>query len=158
MATIYDLSASNPSVPSAGADRPYCPIWLSVTVTDTHTGVDDNAVLCALMPPVAYIPNRVGAFRARWEDLDTNATETLDLSLGFSDADGALDSTFLALTTAAEDAGQAESAVLATSDPFIDIGGKYVNIYVVTKAATGATGVVQIAFDYTQNVNNQSVA
>jgi hypothetical protein len=157
---VYDLSASNPAVPAAGSDRPLVPVWVTANLTTTHLGTADNYILVAKMPDVAYIHNVKESMAVRWSDMDTHATETLDFDIGFADVDGVLDITLLNNGTASENAGQDEipTAQLATSDPFVDVGGKYISIHIVAKAATAAAGTVQLGFFYSQNVINQSVS
>ena len=143
-----------PSFPNAGADRGYCPVWISCSIATTHIDHEDDSVLLAgPMPAVAYIANKTGSFWARWTDMDTNATETLDFDLGFGAVDGGLDYTFLNNGTAVEDAGVGVGAQIAAQDPWIDIGGLYVIMEIIAKAATPAAGTVQVAFEYNQNVN-----
>jgi hypothetical protein len=109
--------------------------------------------LSAQLPAVAYIKNAAGVFIARWTDMDSHATETLDFDLGFGGADGVLDFTMINNGTASEDAGVGASAQIAAQDPWIDIGGLYVVMEVIAVAATPVAGTVQVAFEYTQNVN-----
>ena len=154
---VLDYSAKNPAVPQAGADRGVCPVWITLECSVTETTAA-GSVLIAKMPEVAFIRNQAGVFYSRWDDLDTNATETLDFDLGFGPVAGTLDVTFLNNGTAVEDAGQAANSLIATSDPWIDVGGKYLTMLVNTESATPAAGDVEIGFEYTQNVINQSVS
>ena len=142
-----------PSFPNAGFTPGTHPVWISASIATTQIDHNDDSILLAgPMPDVAYIKNAPGVFVARWTDLDTNATETLDFDLGFGGSDGVLDHTFINNGTASEDAGVAASAQIAARDPWIDIGGLYVIMEVIVKAATPDTGTVQVGFEYTQNV------
>jgi hypothetical protein len=155
MAAGATLALTGPtSFPHSGADRGTCPVWISATIPTTAIDhEDDNILLSAQLPAVAYIKNAAGVFIARWTDMDSHATETLDFDLGFGGADGVLDFTMINNGTASEDAGVGASAQIAAQDPWIDIGGLYVVMEVIAVAATPVAGTVQVAFEYTQNVN-----
>lgn len=143
-----------PSFPNASADRGSNPVWISCSIPTTAIDhADDSILLAGPMPAVAYIKNAAGVFCARWTDMDSNATETLDFDLGFGGVDGVLDFTFINNGTAVEDAGVGESAQIAAQDPWIDIGGLYVIMEIIAVSATPVAGTVQVAFEYTQNVN-----
>jgi len=154
------LNLTTPSsFPPASSDRGTNPVWISATIPLTaldHAG--DSILLAGPMPTVAFIKNGSGVFSARWDDLDTHGTETLDFDLGFGGVDGVLDYTMINNGTASEDAASAEGAIITTKDPWIDIGGLYVIMEVIVASATYATAaVIEVGFDYTQNVFKHDV-
>ena len=154
---VLSLS-QNSSFPPASSDRGTIPVWISATIPTTATDhADDSILLSGQLPPVAYIKNQAGAFVARWADLDSSTG--LDFDLGFGDVDGVLNLTLINNgTTASQSVGVAESAQLAATDPWIDIGGLYVIMEIIAAATTSVAGVVQVGFEYTQNVFNHEVA
>lgn len=143
----------------AAANQGIIPVWVSAAIATTNIDhADDSILLAGPMPDVAYIKNAAGVFVARWTDMDTNATETLDFDLGFGASDGGLDVTFLNNGTAVEDAAVAENAQLAANDPWIDVGGLYLIMEIIAVSATPAAGTVQVGFEYTQNVIKAEVS
>jgi len=147
------------SFPPAGSDRGTNPVWVTATIDTLYIDhADDSILLAGPFPAVAFIKNTAGSMFARWTDMDTNATETLDFDLGFGGVDGVLDFTFLNLGTAVEDAAVGESAQIAAQDPWIDIGGLYLIMEIIAVSATPADGTVQVGFEYTQNVVESAFA
>lgn len=112
---------------------------------------DDDSVLLLKFGPNTRLP--VGPLGANaltiyWDDLDTNATETLDLDIGIGDSDGTLDTTLINSGTAWEDAGGPDYVDAAVANGtianagMIDVSDKYLILHANTKAATPAAGTV----------------
>jgi len=146
------------SFPPAGSDKGTIPVFLSATIPTTATDhADDSILIAGPLPPVAFIKNGAGVFVARWDDLDSSTG--LDFDLGFGGIDGVLDFTMINVgTTDSQKAFVGQSAQVALSDPWLDIGGLYVIMEIIAAATTSVAGVIEIGFDYTQNVLKHDVA
>lgn len=157
---VLDLSGLVPaSFPPAGANVPKHFFDCVVELDSTDVDHADDAILVFQFPDVAYIQNVSGEFGVAVltdAELDTNATETLEIDLAIGGVDGVADYLLDTGDAAvwAEVGGAAESAIIATAGTpaWIDVGGLYLQLVVRTVSATPADGDVYISGAYTQNL------
>ena len=156
---VLNLSGQNPAFPPAGANVSKHFFDCVVELDSLDVDHADDAILVFQFPSVAWIQNVSGEFGAAVltdAELDTNATETLEIDLAIGGVDGVAD--YLldtgASATWAEVGGAVESAIIATAGTptWIDVSDLYLQLIVRTVSATPADGDVYISGAYSQNL------
>jgi hypothetical protein len=153
MAVLFDFTDSNPSVASAGFDRPVNEVWVEMDLDLDATG----QILLLKFPDVAFLRNSVGEVGIYFvDDGDTGATLAWDLDI--TDSDGVSDYALIAASTKGRAANEtAESALVeaAGAGAYIDVGGKYLSLD-ITGVGTNTACTTQVRARYTQNVIKQA--
>ncbi len=138
-------AVNSPQLPTG-----FTPFWGEVEVATTSLDEACDDVLLFTFPAVAYLPTGVGTLRFRLDELDTNG-DALVLDFGISDVDGVIDTVLINDTTVGQ-AGGVDDLDTLVQDPFIDVGGKYLTMTVVTAAGTAAAGTVKFGGWYAAGV------
>ena len=148
----------------AGSDRVTNPFDFRVKLDSLDVDHADDAILVAQFPAVAWIQNVDEEFSMAVltnAELDTNATETLELDLAIGGVDGVSDYLLIsgASSTIAEEGGADTSTALVAlgSAAWIDVSDLYLQIIVRTVSATPADGDVYISGKFTQNIVRQTI-
>jgi len=148
----------------AGSDRTWNPFDFRVKLDSLDVDHADDAILVAQFPAVAWIQNvsaQFGMAVLTNAELDTNATETLEIDLAIGGVDGVADYLLAtgASSTIAEEGGAVGSTGLVAlgSPAWIDVSDLYLQIIVRTVSATPADGDVYISGQYTQNIVRQTI-
>lgn len=118
------------------------------TVTIATTSIDEagDDVLLFQFPEGAMLPGFWLPVQVTPSDMDTHATPTLVLDFGIADSDGVIDTVLINDSTGGQ-TGTIDYTDSGVAD-WIDVGGKYFGMTVVTAAATAAAGTVGIAGVY----------
>lgn len=144
-------------LPGRYADMPTGWNIVDHTVSIPTTSLDDvgDDTLCFLFPTPAYLDGQ--SLHVKASDLDTNATETIDLDFGIGDVDGVIDTNLISDSDIGEDGtyDEADGASGGTLiEKYIDVAGKYMIISVGTNAAaTAQAGTVTLNFQWSRNID-----
>jgi len=124
-------------------------VWAEIDLATTdHDATTDGLLLYGPFPVDSYLRNAVGALVATFTDLDTGGPTT-DIDIGIGGSDAVLDLTLINGATAGQDIAAFASALLASSDPWIALGGLYIVADVITASTTPATGTIELGFEFT---------
>lgn len=131
------------------------PIDKTVAVATTSIDEAGDDVLLFKFPENAFLPGSWLSVQVTASDMDTNGTPTLVMDFGIGDSDGVID-TVLINDSAIGQAGGLDFTD-ATAADWVDVGGKYFIMTVVTAAATAAAGTLALAGVYFVNKQALSV-
>lgn len=147
---ISKLSTDRHFPPDSPTDM--VPLWVEATFTGAEFEATDEYVLYGPFPDNSYL--WLDSLSLRIHDADDGANLVFDLTI--TDVDGVADTVLIDDSTAGQAGGRLGDSTdyVATLDPFIAIGGKYLT-FEVTVAAAGAAGNagdVEIGLLYTRQV------
>jgi hypothetical protein len=122
------------------------PVYKTVTIATTSTDDIGDAVLLFKFPEVAYFKNAAETL-IYISGAHDSGTPTWDAELGFGDSDGTVDTVLVANLDEGDTA--TGSAVVSGSDPWIDVGGKYLILETNTASSVGrAAADFRVGFEF----------
>ena len=150
------FTSNNSSVAGPWQPKGLVPFRSVTTVPTTALDSGDEQVLLHQFPSNIY-GNESWLVHCvvNFDDLDTNATETLVIDIGIGDVDGVIDTALLVGSVAAQDA-LVDVVLDPSADMPVDVAGRYLIMDVTTTAATPAAGDVTVFGLVAHGVNSTS--